>query len=245
MPGKETSYWKWICVGLVLLCIFSSWFFLPIDQWVKSFNGWVKELGIGGYFLFGAVYAAATVLLVPGSVLTLGAGLAFGLWAVPLVVVSATIGASLAFLVAKYLARAAIEKRFGNDERFKAIDAAVSEDGWKVVGLLRLSPLVPFNLQNYFYGLTNINFWHYVAATFIGIMPGSLMYVYFGAVGRAALDDGGRGSNPIVKWSLFGAGLVATIVATVLVASKAKAKLGGIGVSKDQEEKAQEKVRAA
>ncbi len=102
------------------------------------------------------------------------------------------------------------------------------------MGLLRLSPLVPFNLRNYIYGLTDIKFWHYVAATFFGIMPGSLMYVYFGAAGKAALA-GGDGGDPVLRWSLFGAGLVATIIVTVLVTRKARAKLDEMGLEEETE----------
>ncbi len=229
MSDEKSVSWKWVVIGVAVLALFASWFFLPIDEWTKAFNQWVQDLGAIGYLIFAIIYIIATVALFPGAILTLAAGLAFGLWGFPIVVVAATIGASLAFLVGRYLARDAVEKRWGDSDRFKAIDSAVSEEGWKIVGLLRLSPLIPFNLQNYIYGLTDIKFWHYVAATFFGIMPGSLMYVYFGAAGKAAVadDDGG---DPVLKWSLFGAGLVATIIVTVLVTRKAKAKLDEIGL---------------
>lgn len=232
--SEEKSFpWKWVIIIIAVIALFASWFLLPLDDWIQSLNNWVKDLGAVGYLIFAAIYIIATVILVPGSILTLAAGLTFGLWGFPLVVVSATIGATLAFLVGKYLARDAVESRFGEDDRFKALDSAVSEDGWKIVGLLRLSPLIPFNLQNYFYGLTKIKFIHYVIATFFGIMPGSLMYVYFGAVGKAAIGGGGEGGNPILKWSLFAVGLIATIVVTVLVTRKAKAKLDEIGLEDD------------
>ena len=193
MSSDKSFPWKWLGIAVALLGLFAAWYFLPVDEWVESLNQWVKQLGSLGYVVFGLIYAVATVLLFPGAILTLAAGLTFGLWAFPLVVVSATLGAALAFLVGRYLAREAIEKRYSDDKRFKAIDSAIEEEGWKIVGLLRLSPLIPFNLQNYIYGLTDINFRHYVLATFFGIMPGSLMYVYFGAAGKAALGGGGEG----------------------------------------------------
>jgi len=114
--------------------------------------------------------------------------------------------------------------------RIKAVDQAVTEDGWKVVMLLRLSPMVPFNLQNYFFGVTDIKFWHYVAATFVGIMPGTAIYVYLGAIGAVA-GSGSQGGA--LKWTFFGIGLIATVVVTVLITRKAKARLDALGVDKD------------
>nr|MBA3732471.1 TVP38/TMEM64 family protein [Gammaproteobacteria bacterium] len=185
-------------------------------------------LGVWGYVIFAAVYIIATVMLAPGSPLTIAAGLAFSGFGFPLVVIAATIGAAAAFLVARYLARARVERMTEQRPKFKAIDQAVTEDGWKVVMLLRLSPLVPFNLQNYFFGVTDIKFWHYVAATFVGIMPGTALYVYLGAIGAAAGGGGAQGG--ILKWTFFGIGLIATIVVTVLITRKAKARLEKIGL---------------
>jgi uncharacterized membrane protein YdjX (TVP38/TMEM64 family) len=108
----------------------------------------------------------------------------------------------------------------------QAVDKAISEKGWKVVALLRLSPLFPFNLQNYFYGVTEIKFWHYVSATLVGILPGALMYVYLGAAGETVLGTGGDADGRgALRWGLFAAGLGATIIVTVLITRKAKAKL--------------------
>jgi uncharacterized membrane protein YdjX (TVP38/TMEM64 family) len=105
-----------------------------------------------------------------------------------------------------------------------ALDKAVAEDGWKIVGLLRLSPLVPFNLQNYLFGATGIPFLHFVAATFFGIIPGTALYTYFGVLGGAA------GAAGPVKWVFFAIGLAATIGVAVLIARKAKEKLREAGI---------------
>ncbi len=222
--------WLWIGVALAFIALTVAWFLLPVDEWLKSFNQWIESLGVWGYVIFAAVYIVATVLLAPGAPLTIAAGLAFSGWAFPLVVLAATIGAALAFLVARYLVRARVERMTESKPRMKAVDQAVTEDGWKVVILLRLSPMVPFNLQNYFFGVTDIRFWHYVAATFIGIMPGTAIYVYLGAIGAAA-GSGSQGGA--LKWTFFGIGLIATIVVTVLVTRKAKARLDALGVDKD------------
>jgi uncharacterized membrane protein YdjX (TVP38/TMEM64 family) len=227
--------WTWIGIALVLAALAAAWLLLPIGEWLRSFNQWIAGLGVWGYVIFAAVYIVATVGLAPGSPLTIGAGLVFGGLGFPLVVVAATIGAALAFLVARYLARAWVERMTARRPRFKAVDQAVTEDGWKVVLLLRLSPLVPFNLQNYFFGVTDVKFWHYVAATFVGIMPGSALYVYLGAIGAAA---GGGSQGGALKWILFIVGLLATVVVTVLITRKAKARLEKLGVAPDASEKA-------
>jgi len=181
--------------------------------------------------LFAAVYVVGTVLLVPGSVLTFAGGLAFGLGiGFPLVMVSATIGATRAFLVARYLVHNKVESLMQERPKFKAIQSAVGEGGWKVVAMLRLSPVLPFNLQNYFYGITDLKLREYVVATFFGIMPGTLVTVYVGAAGKAVSGDDGS----TLKWGFFAVGLIATVVVAVFGAKKAKAKLKEHGVGSEK-----------
>ena len=221
------SPWQWALGAVVIAALVAGWFLLPINEWSDALQGWIKGLGPWGWLIFAAVYIVATVLLVPVSVLTITAGLAFGLAiGFPLVVVSATIGATLAFLVARYLAHDKVESLLQDRPRFKAIRSAVSEGGWKVVALLRLSPVLPFNLQNYFYGITDLKLPEYVAATFVGIMPGTLLYVYLGAAGKAASGEG----VSTLEWGFFALGLVATVAVAVFVTKKAKAKLKEHGV---------------
>lgn len=220
--------WLWIGIALALIALTAAWFLLPIGEWLKAFNQWIAGLGFWGYVIFGAVYIVATVAMAPGSPLTIAAGLVFGALGFPLVVIAATIGAALAFLVGRYLARARVESTTARRPKFRAVDQAVTEDGWKVVMLLRLSPLVPFNLQNYLFGVTDVKFWHYVAATFVGIMPGSALYVYLGAIGAAAGSGGSQGG--VLQWVFFIVGLLATIVVTVLITRKAKARLEKLGL---------------
>ena len=227
---STSSVWKWIAGGLVLVLLVIGWFFLPIKEWAKAFQGWIEDLGAWGGLIFAGIYVVATVLLIPASVLTLVAGLAFGLaWGFPLVVVSATIGATSAFLVSRYLVRDRVKGMVEKRPKLKAVDEAVSEEGWKIVTLLRLSPVLPFNLQNYFYGITDVKLLHYVPATFVGIMPGSLLYVYLGAAGKAASGKGGGA----LQWSFIAAGLIATVVVAVFVTKKAKEKLKQKGVDDD------------
>ncbi|MDQ3775006.1 MAG: TVP38/TMEM64 family protein [Pseudomonadota bacterium] len=228
--------WNLIIPAVVVVTIFAAWFLLPLKQWLQSFTDWIEGLGVWGGLLFAAVYVIGTVVLAPGSLFTIAAGLVFGLgWGFPIVMVGATAGAALAFLIARYVVREKIKDTLEKRPRFKAVDKAVTEDGWKVVLLLRLSPLVPFNLQNYFFGITNIDFWHYVFATAVGIVPGVLLYLYLGAIGGALTGGGGEWGTP--QWIFFGGGLIATIVVAVLVTKKAKAKLKEAGVAEDSGQK--------
>lgn len=224
--------YKWISIGIAVMAALLIWRFVPVEEGIRWFIDRAASLGLAGAILFGLVYVAATVLMLPGSPLTITAGLVYGLArGFPLVLISATAGAALAFLIARYLARRHIAHRFGQHPRFQAIDDAIAEDGWKIVLLLRLSPLIPFNLQNYLYGLTRVRFSQYLWASFVGMAPGTLLYLYIGALGNAVVDD----SQPYGpwRWALFGLGLAATAAATILVTRKANRKLRAIGVTAD------------
>ena len=205
----------------VVIAIAAAGFLLPIGEWVKSLEGWIKGLGAFGVVAFVVLYVLATITLVPASAFTILAGLAYGAWGVPLVVVSATIGACLAFLIGRHLARERVKDRVQGNDRLKAVDKAVAQEGWKVVGLLRLSPVFPFGLQNYFFGITEIGFLPYALATFFGIIPGTALYVYLGAIGKAG------GGGP-AQWAFLIAGLIATAVVVWLVTRRAKAALEDI-----------------
>jgi uncharacterized membrane protein YdjX (TVP38/TMEM64 family) len=220
--------WKWIGVGALLVGLFVAVRLLPAREWLAEFNQWIAHLGTWGVVLFCAVYIVATVLFFPASVLTIGAGFVFG---VPLgtitVSIAATTGAALAFLIARYLARDKIEQKVGSNPKLQQIDRAIGEQGPKLVFLLRLSPLIPFNLSNYFYGLTAVKFWPYVLASWIGMLPGTLLYVYLGALGKAGLDAAAGQSPRRSAWEylFFGVGLLATIVVTVWVTRIARREL--------------------
>lgn len=220
--------WKWIGIVLVVFAIVIAVKFLPVTDWLKHFNEWVKTFGSLAVVIYAAVYALATVLFLPGWVFTVGAGVTFGLlWGTIAAIFGATTGAAFAFLISRYLAREAVSKSFARNEKFQAIDAAIGKQGWKMVGLLRLSPLIPFNLSNYLYGLTGISFAPFVLASFFGMLPGTLLYVYLGTVGKIGLEaskGGGQQHSPI-EYLFLGVGLVATVAVTVIVTHTAKAAL--------------------
>lgn len=215
----------WIAVAIIFAPLFFLFRSLPFDQLMEAMKSWIDGLGYWGPVALGVIYIIATILFFPGAILTLVAGALFGLWVgLAVVSVSSTIGAALAFLIARYLARDRVTKMAENNRHFDAIDRAIGEGGWKVVGLLRLSPAIPFNVQNYLYGMTSVKFWPYVLTSWIAMLPGTFLYVYLGHVTGAAVGQERERSTG--EWVMLGVGLLATIAVTVYVTRLAKSKLG-------------------
>lgn len=217
-----------LIAGLLVMIIAMGLFLLPARELAVEAMQWVEGLGFTGYVVFFLLYAFFTVLFLPGFILTVGAGAIFGLvGGFVAVSLGSTMGAALAFLLGRFLARGAIERKVAGNSKFSAIDAAVAQKGWKIVFLTRLSPVFPFNLINYAYGLTRIPFPHYVLASWIGMMPGTLLYVYTGSlagnVARAALAEP-PSTGP---WELAfqGLGLLATLIVTIYVTRLARQAL--------------------
>jgi uncharacterized membrane protein YdjX (TVP38/TMEM64 family) len=211
---------------VIIIALFLATKFLPVQQWLRSFNNWVGQMGVAGILIFVGVYVIATVLLAPGAILTIGAGFAFGLWKGFLAVsAGSTLGAALAFLVARFIARDKVEAIAQRNEKFRRIDKAMGKEGAKLIFLLRLSPVIPFNLSNYLYGLTSVKFWSYVLASWIGMIPGTFLYVYIGVAGKAAVTTA-AGSEAVKHgwqyWTFTSVGLAATIIATIWVAQIAR-----------------------
>jgi len=217
--------WSWrslfyLGVGVALLV--GARFFQVQDR-LKQVLDWVGQLGPWAPVWFIAIYVVAAVLFIPGSVLTLGAGAVFGVvWGSIYVSVASTLGATASFLIARYFARAAIARKIEGNERFAAIDRAVASEGWKIVGLTRLSPVFPFTLLNYAFGITQVKLGHYILASWIGMMPGTLMFVYLGSLAKATSGERTRTTG---EWVLYGVGLVATVLVTVFVTRLAKQAL--------------------
>ncbi len=184
---------------------------------------WIDQVGPVGMAVFVVVYVVATVFFLPGSPLTLGAGAIFGLLrGAILVSLASTLGAAMAFIVGRYLARDWVARKIEKNAKFSAIDGAVGREGWKIVLLTRLSPIFPFNLLNYAYGLTNVKLGHYVLASWIGMMPGTVMYVYLGSLARLGAEVQETTTGEIV---LRIVGLIATIAVTVYITRIAKRAL--------------------
>lgn len=188
---------------------------------------WVEGLGYWGPAVYLVIYAVATVAFVPGSILTLAAGAIFGLVKGGITVfIGATLGSWAAFLISRYLARGAVERRIKGSPKFAAIDRAIEARGFFIVLLLRLSPVFPFNALNYGLGLTRVRFRDYAAAS-IGMLPGTVLYTYYGvAAGTlATLASEEKVQKGPGSYILLGVGLVATIVVTVVITRAARRAL--------------------
>ena len=227
--SKNSSRWRWVLYATVVVAIVVAMKYFHVQDLLKEALDWISRLGPWGPVIFVGIYVVATVLFIPGSVLTLGAGAVFGVALGSVCVsISATLGATAAFLVGRYLARDAIARKIEKNEKFAAIDRAVADEGWKIVFLTRLSPVFPFTLLNYAFGLTRVKLGHYVLASWIGMMPGTVMYVYLGSLVNVGAGHRQRTTG---EWVLYGVGLLATIAVTVFVtrlARKALAKkIGG------------------
>lgn len=193
---------------------------------LRGLLDWISAQGIFGILVFVGTYIAATVLFVPGSILTLGGGFVFGVPGGTVAVsVASTLGATCAFLVGRYIARGWVASRTAGNPRFQAIDKAVAREGWKIVLLTRLSPVFPFNLLNYAYGLTGVGLGGYLLASWIGMLPGTVMYVYIGSLAASIATLGGGGASGPVQWILYGIGFLATAGVTVFVTRLARRAL--------------------
>jgi pyruvate/2-oxoglutarate dehydrogenase complex dihydrolipoamide dehydrogenase (E3) component/uncharacterized membrane protein YdjX (TVP38/TMEM64 family) len=228
-PSRNSSSSRGKAIGLaagaaVLLAAAS---YLDLQSSLRSALAWIADLGPLGPVIFVAIYVTATVLFLPGSILTLGAGVIFGVVRGSVIVsISATLGATCAFLVGRYFAREWVGEKIAGNEKFRAIDEAVAVEGWKIVGLTRLSPVFPFNLLNYAFGVTKVSLRDYFFASWIGMIPGTIMYVYIGSLAGdlATLGAGGRERTP-GEWGLYLVGLLATITVTIYVTRLARRAL--------------------
>lgn len=199
----------------------------PITDMLLSFVSLVQSWGWIGYVSYAAVYAAGVVILMPGSILTLGAGFAYGVvFGSILVSFASTTGATLAFIVGRYLARDWVLKKISTNPSFKKIDKAVGKKGFKIVFLTRLSPVFPFSLQNYAYGLTSVSLKDYFFASWIGMIPGTVMYVYFGSLITeiSQIASGKTEAHPSQN-ILYGAGLIVTVIVTIYITKIARKAL--------------------
>jgi uncharacterized membrane protein YdjX (TVP38/TMEM64 family) len=220
---------KVVLLGAVVVALVVAARRFDLQQHFREALGWVEKAGPAGLAAFFALYVAACVFMLPGSVLTLGAGAVFGVVRGSLLVsLSSTVGATAAFLIGRYLARGMVTRRVEGNAKFRAIDEAVASEGWKIVGLTRLSPVFPFNLLNYAFGLTRVSLRDFVLASWIGMIPGTVMYVYVGSLAGSLTElgagAGGRARSP-AEWALYVVGLIATVAVTVVITRTARRAL--------------------
>jgi uncharacterized membrane protein YdjX (TVP38/TMEM64 family)/rhodanese-related sulfurtransferase len=178
-------------VALVLVLVVGSTLAIVYRDQVDAaaLERWVADTGAVAPFVFMLIYALGAVFFLPGAVLTLAGGALFG----PVLgtlynLTGATLGATLAFLVARYLAADWVEQKMG--KRLRQLKEGVEAEGWRFVAFVRLVPLFPFNLLNYALGLTRIRLLHYVVASYVCMLPGAIAYTYIGYAGREAIAGG-------------------------------------------------------
>lgn len=215
-----------IVAGVAALLVVFRW--LEVPRLLLSFVEWTRAAGWLGMMSFGFVYVAAAVFLLPASVLTLGAGFVWGPFlGLAVVLPSALAAATTAFVLGRTVARGWVQRRVSANPKFKAIDEAVASGGLRLVILLRLSPLFPFNLLNYTLGLTRVSLRDFVLGSAIGMVPGTFLYLYIGSLVTSAsqLLSGDRPSAGPLGTALYVAGLVATLAVTVMVTRTARAAL--------------------
>jgi uncharacterized membrane protein YdjX (TVP38/TMEM64 family) len=227
MNAKSAKWVKPVALLVGVIALFLLWNALPIAEWMRDLLAWVEGLGPVGPLALGVIYVLACILFIPGWLLTLGAGALFGVVVGAITVsISSTLGASAAFLIGRYFARDTIAKRIEGNARFRAVDEAVAREGWKIVLLVRLSPVFPFNLINYAFGLTKVTLKNYFFASWIGMFPGTLMYVYVGSVvGDLATLGMGEREKGWLEWALYLVGLLVTVIVTVYVTKIARKAL--------------------
>lgn len=217
-----------ILASLALVALLIAAALLPVTDWLLAFVAWVRGLGAVGVLVYGLVYVLATVLMIPGSILTAGAGFLYGpLWGTAFASPVSVLAATCSFLLGRTVAREAIRGRIGENPKFAAIDAAVGREGLKIVTLLRLSPVFPYVLMNYVFGLTGVKTWHYILGSWLGMLLGTFLFVYFGSlVGDVAeLASGAPEGASGARTALIVFGAIATVAVTAFVTRIARRAL--------------------
>jgi uncharacterized membrane protein YdjX (TVP38/TMEM64 family) len=237
-PKTGLPLWAKLAIALVIIGGISAAFvFLPLREWIQTFVAWVQDLGAVGVVVFALAYVVAAIFMLPGSILTLAAGFAYGLgWGVLLVSPVSVLGASAAFLIGRHFFRDRIERMVEERKLLRAVDKAIEKKGSLTVMLLRLSPLMPYSLANYAFSVTKIGFGKFVLMSWVGMIPGTFLYVYIGstltALGGTAGGAGAEDTSTL-ETVLFWAGLAATLAVVVMISRTAKRALHDEGLDGD------------
>lgn len=224
------SHLKLLLVSILVAIVIVAAKQFNVQELLRTSLIWVESLGSWGVAAFIVIYNVATILFIPGTLLTMSGGVLFGVvWGSVYVAIAATLGATWAFLIGRYLCRDVICRTIQSNVKFQAIDKAVAKEGFKIVLLTRLSPVLPFNLLNYAFGVTQVSLRDYILGS-LGMIPGTVMYVYLGSLvgDLAMLGKPDQSSSPeiqIVQWVIRGVGLMATVAVTIYLARLAKKAL--------------------
>ncbi len=209
--NKTQGWWRPVLLIALIIIVMVLARVLNLGERLGELHNWIKDLGALGYVVFMLMYVGATVFAIPGSVITIAAGVLFGsVVGVILVSIASTIGASLAFLIARYFARDATERWLSRREKFKKLDNLTEKHGAIIVAITRLVPLFPFNLLNYGFGLTKVRFWTYVFWSWLCMLPGTVLYVVGADAVSKAISEGR------IPWVLIIAVVIVLLVVVVL-----------------------------
>ena len=188
-------------------------------EWMTHGLDWIDQAGWIGWIGFIVIYTLTCVFFLPGSVLTVGAGAIYGFWGGTLLVsISNLVGAVVNFLTSRYLLRGWLQRKFAANRKFHALDSAVATDGWRVILLSRISPVVPHSVVSYACGLTRLSLAKFSLASWLGFIPISAAYSYAGAfLGKFARLKAGlpHGAESWQTWAFYGLGLVVTVIVTI------------------------------
>ena len=221
------TFGRVLLLALLAAAVVAAAVGLPLREWLVEGADWAEHHHYAAGSLFIVAYTVAAVLAVPGTILTLGAGFVFGLaTGAPLVSAASLLGSTAAFLLARFCMRDWVAKRVARSPRLQAVVAATRHNGFTIVLLARLSPLLPYNVLNYLFGLTAVGFRDYVLGSWIGMLPATVLYVYIGSLTKtvAALPA----ANVDAAWPrrvLLVAGFLATVGLTALIARRATREL--------------------
>jgi uncharacterized membrane protein YdjX (TVP38/TMEM64 family) len=216
-----------LMVLIVIVAISIACIMLLPKGFVTDAIAWIRGLGPWGPIVLACLYIPESMLMIPGFLLTLGAGFLFGvIWGTAAASIGSVAGATVAFILGRTLGRAFVERRMAKHPKFAAIDRVVAERGFKIVLLIRLSPIIPFNLTNYLFGLTQVTLKDYVLASWLGMFPATLTYAYFGSLAKNLRElPKAEGKDAYLETALFVIGLVATVVVTVYITRIAQREL--------------------
>ena len=219
--------WKLIVLPIFVAAVAVAAKYFGIQEGVRRILQYIHDLGPWAPLAYMLFYALACIFAIPGSLLSLAGGFLFGLGAgILFVSAGATLGATLAFVVGRYLLRGWIVEKVGNNLKFQALDEAVAREGWKIVLLVRLCPIFPFPVTNYGFGITRVPLKQYVLASWIGMLPAMVVLVYIGSLASslASLGAGGHTRTPL-EWTLYAVGLIMAIVVVIYITRLAKRAL--------------------
>jgi uncharacterized membrane protein YdjX (TVP38/TMEM64 family) len=216
--------WGWVAAAAALMAVGAVvlWRLAPMADWTGLLEEWVDRSGALGVVVFAAIYVVATLLLLPAGVLNVAAGALFGLaWGVGAVMAASMLSALVAFEIARHLLADRIKAHYTRSGTPAAIDKALRSEGWRAVALLRLSPVIPFAVKSYLFGVSRVHMRDYLLGTFLGKLPGAIVLTALGTTGRAAMDLPGW-----ERYGLLAAGIGATVLVSWLISRTTRRRLG-------------------